>query len=323
MKFFYYAILSSLIPVFVFASWSSPQGDFWFSEKIEMDQSALPLGVAWHPENETITNSSQTPFIIVLENNAIYPHELPQELQDVGYRVSDPYTGVYIIKFQDSNSYRWATEHASNEPANPRWEKFSNGEPTIKILLSQGDISTANKPANIAQYFQQSTSFKDRPKDVTIPAPQPFSFNGYYGKQPISIKGTINYSLYPNYHSPSEVQEMQNYKDLSLFFLELIVFGLVVWIGVVLLKLRVFLMVSILSFSLLTAMFCLFIFTGKTIGYGNGLLALGASVSAVVLSIKSLVRKESVSQAICAVILAVPALLMFIYLLVIFALYSR
>lgn len=102
----------------------SPQGDFWFSEKIEMDQSALPLGVAWHPENETITNSSQTPFIIVLENNAIYPHELPQELQDVGYRVSDPYTGVYIIKFQDSNSYRWATEHASNEPANPSGKSF-------------------------------------------------------------------------------------------------------------------------------------------------------------------------------------------------------
>lgn len=206
----------------------------WYNTTLTFDKNTLPSGieiVQTDPVYEpyALINKNPEPLYLVREINPV----LLSEAYGDEYRY--PTSGLPEgyephFKITPEQVYVWG-QFGSEDAIG--WKKNNIGinDSAATRVRIDGGVYVLNGDSR--QVYEDA-----RPTNVSIPDPQTFSILAYYQNQPITIKGTLNYSLNKNYDPRAGAKGANACAILSSIptFMALAVFSLIIFIIIKLLK---------------------------------------------------------------------------------------
>ena len=162
-----------------------PSGDPWFLVRIEIDNNTLPAGIrfdtgAGDGRNEfgKFINTTDTPFFLV-EPKPVHITQDP--------RIPEGYLALH--EFNKNNSYHYSSYGPKGSEA---WKRFPYADPRT------GTIGWPEIDANKISFTIPEEDH--RPKNFTIPSPQPLTMLAAYNSKLISLAGSIIFTNNEEYN---------------------------------------------------------------------------------------------------------------------------
>jgi len=195
-----------------------PPPIFRFSEQVSIDIHGLPLTIqkivngSDYSEEIILTNTSSTPLILIIKSrrigylghNSLEKMPYPPDLIYLGYAStsSENQKELIFFKLQNGESYKWKSVQSYDNDKKVFYNNIEWGKDRMYIdaqfLFEQITSPEARCGVVPCDIYEGSELSRPNP-EFSVPDPQQFVINGFFGNEKVVLTGTTTFVLNPLY----------------------------------------------------------------------------------------------------------------------------